>query len=192
MGQFQNFGSSSQRKTDIVATPTKKRALLAVADGAQSTHGVPALGIDPPDLQLASPAPSHCATEAPNMSRALSRNHRHTAIDWEMSACWGGGREHTAPFGSTRHAPSKMGTKNTHTTWTHAQPSSVQISFQPRLSSMDVHTAYPTLAAAHKQTASGEILLWMTPSEAPKALQASECSELLDPMRANCWISAQH
>ncbi len=33
---------------------------------------------------------------------------------------------------------------------------------------------------------------WMTPSEAPKALQASECSELLDPMRASCWISAQH
>jgi hypothetical protein len=32
----------------------------------------------------------------------------------------------------------------------------------------------------------------MTPSEAPKALQASECSELLDPTRANCWISAQH
>ena len=28
----------------------------------------------------------------------------------------------------------------------------------------------------------------MTPSEAPKALQASECSELLDPMRASCWI----
>ena len=32
----------------------------------------------------------------------------------------------------------------------------------------------------------------MTPSEAPKALQAAECSELLDPTRANCWISAQH
>ena len=32
----------------------------------------------------------------------------------------------------------------------------------------------------------------MTPSEAPKALQASECSELLDPMRASCWIFAQH
>ena len=32
----------------------------------------------------------------------------------------------------------------------------------------------------------------MTPSEAPKALQASECSELLDPTRASCWISAQH
>jgi hypothetical protein len=48
------------------------------------------------------------------------------------------------------------------------------------------------LATAHKQVASREILLWMTPSEAPKALQASECSELLDPMRANCWISAQH
>ncbi len=33
---------------------------------------------------------------------------------------------------------------------------------------------------------------WMTPSEAPKALQASECNELLDPMRANSWIFAQH
>ena len=48
------------------------------------------------------------------------------------------------------------------------------------------------LAAAHKLTAPQEILLWMTPSEAPKALQASECSELLDPMRASCWIFAQH
>ena len=42
-----------------------------------------------------------------------------------------------------------------------------------------------SLAAARKQAASREILLWMTPSEAPKALQASECSELLDPMRAS-------
>ena len=40
--------------------------------------------------------------------------------------------------------------------------------------------------------ASREILLWMTPSEAPKALQTSECSELLDPMRAILRISAQH
>ena len=48
------------------------------------------------------------------------------------------------------------------------------------------------LATARKQVASQEILLWMTPSETPKALQASECSELLDPMRASCWISAQH
>ena len=48
------------------------------------------------------------------------------------------------------------------------------------------------LAAARKLAASREILLWMTPSEAPKALQASECSELLDPMRASCWIFAQH
>ena len=48
------------------------------------------------------------------------------------------------------------------------------------------------LAEARKLTASREILPWMTPSEAPKALQASECSELLDPMRASCWISAQH
>jgi hypothetical protein len=48
------------------------------------------------------------------------------------------------------------------------------------------------LARAHKLPATKEILLWMTPSEAPKALQASECSELLDLMRASCWISAQH
>ena len=27
----------------------------------------------------------------------------------------------------------------------------------------------------------------MTSSEAPKALRASECSELLDSMRASCW-----
>ena len=47
------------------------------------------------------------------------------------------------------------------------------------------------LAVARKLTASREILLWMTP-EAPKALQASECNELLDPMRASCWVSAQH
>ena len=48
------------------------------------------------------------------------------------------------------------------------------------------------LVVARKLTTSREMLLWMTPSEAPKALQASECSELLDPMRASCWIFAQH
>ncbi len=48
------------------------------------------------------------------------------------------------------------------------------------------------LEAARKLTSSGEILLWKTPSEAPEALQAPECSELLDPMRASCWIFAQH
>ena len=31
-------------------------------------------------------------------------------------------------------------------------------------------------------TTSREMLLWMTPPKAPKALQASECSELLDPI----------
>ena len=45
---------------------------------------------------------------------------------------------------------------------------------------------------ARKLTASREMLLWMTPSEAPKALHVSECSELLDPMRPSCRISAQH
>ena len=48
------------------------------------------------------------------------------------------------------------------------------------------------LVVARKLTTSREMLLWMTPSEAPKALQASECSERLDPMRASCGISAQH
>ena len=54
---------------------------------------------------------------------------------------------------------------------------------------------YPSivlLVEARKLTTPREILLWMTPSEAPKALQASECSELLDPTRASCWIFAQH
>ena len=41
------------------------------------------------------------------------------------------------------------------------------------------------LATARMQIAAGEIVLWTTPSEPPKALQASECSELLDPMRAH-------
>ena len=48
------------------------------------------------------------------------------------------------------------------------------------------------LVVAHKHTTTEEILLWMIPSEPPKALQASECSELLDPMRASCLILAQH
>lgn len=48
------------------------------------------------------------------------------------------------------------------------------------------------LATARMQIAAREIVLWTTPSEPPKALQASECSELLDPMRASCWIFAQH
>ena len=37
-------------------------------------------------------------------------------------------------------------------------------------------------------TSSREILLWMSPSEAAKALRASECSELLDPMRASVFF----
>ena len=48
------------------------------------------------------------------------------------------------------------------------------------------------LVAARKLATSWGILLWMTRSETPKALHASECSELCDPMRASCWISAQH
>jgi len=48
------------------------------------------------------------------------------------------------------------------------------------------------LAGAPKQPASKQILLWNSPTEAPKALQASECSELLGHMEANYWIFAQH
>ena len=47
------------------------------------------------------------------------------------------------------------------------------------------------LVPARTQTPLSEILLWMTPSEPPRALQASECSELLDPTRANYMILAQ-
>ena len=36
-----------------------------------------------------------------------------------------------------------------------------------------------------------EILLWTTPEGPPRALQASECNELLDPTRASCLILAQ-
>ena len=55
-----------------------------------------------------------------------------------------------------------------------------------------VRTPKDTLATARMQIAAREIVLWTTPSEPPKALQASECSELLDPMRASCQIPAQH
>ena len=63
---------------------------------------------------------------------------------------------------------------------------------QSKKSMKTMHSDFTMLEEARKLTSSREILLWMTPSEAPKALQASECSELLDPMRASCWISAQH
>ena len=36
-----------------------------------------------------------------------------------------------------------------------------------------------------------EISLWTAPEEPPRALQASECRELLDPTRASCLILAQ-
>ena len=45
---------------------------------------------------------------------------------------------------------------------------------------------------ARQLTTSLEMLLGMTPTEALEALKASEYSELLDPMKASCWISAQH
>ena len=39
------------------------------------------------------------------------------------------------------------------------------------------------LASLQEHAASRGILLWVTPSEAPKALQAPERSELLEPVR---------
>ena len=50
---------------------------------------------------------------------------------------------------------------------------------------------FSLLAIARTQSPLPEILLWTTPSEPPRALQASECSELLDPTRASCLIPAQ-
>ena len=44
-----------------------------------------------------------------------------------------------------------------------------------------VGNAIVLLAIARKLTASYEILQWMTPSEAQKALQATECNELFRP-----------
>ena len=65
----------------------------------------------------------------------------------------------------------------------------MRISTQPRFACQLHDTRWQKLISP---PASQELMLWMTPSEAPKALQASECRELLDPMRASCWISAQH
>ena len=77
--------------------------------------------------------------------------------------------------------------------WACGLASPMAASMQHRCAYMLLRTALDNvLVVARKLTTSREMLLWMTPSEAPKALQASECSELLDPMRASCWISAQH
>ena len=48
------------------------------------------------------------------------------------------------------------------------------------------------LEEARKLSSPREILLWMMDdaTETPKALQASECSGLLDLMRASCLIFA--
>ena len=51
---------------------------------------------------------------------------------------------------------------------------------------LDFLSRLKMLVEARKLTTSRGILLWMTPSEAPQALQASECSEVLGPMRASC------
>ena len=48
------------------------------------------------------------------------------------------------------------------------------------------------LAIARKLIAFEEILLWMIQSEAPKALHASDCNELFDPMTTSCWMFAQY
>ena len=61
------------------------------------------------------------------------------------------------------------------------------------VTSSQAHGAYDALAGSSSPADHlVKMMLWMTPSEAPEASQASECSEVLDPMRASCWISAQH
>ena len=50
----------------------------------------------------------------------------------------------------------------------------------------------PRLEYALLARSSRETLLWLAPSEAPLASQASECSELLDWTRAICWVTSQH
>jgi len=76
--------------------------------------------------------------------------------------------------------------------WTASEVSRRYVMHRVALSIVTRTQCDSLLVEARKLTTSREMLLWMTPSEAPKALQTSECSELLDPMRASCWISAQH
>ena len=49
----------------------------------------------------------------------------------------------------------------------------------------------PSSTRPFPRTAGSPPALCMTSSEAPDALQAAERSELLNPVRANCWISAR-
>jgi len=51
----------------------------------------------------------------------------------------------------------------------------------------------PRRAPARPQNAVNSSTLWeQTAGSPPRTSQASECSEHLDPMKANCWISAAH
>ena len=70
------------------------------------------------------------------------------------------------------------------------QPTFPALRLRRRYASHQADTAM--LVAARKHATAREILLWMIPSEPPKALQASECSELLDPMRVDSETSTQH
>ena len=80
------------------------------------------------------------------------------------------------------------------TTWFHSSVCKIFNSgnFVYDSESESVTCPYMYFVHTYKLTTSLEMLLWMTPSEVSKALQASDCSELLDPMRASNWISVQH
>ena len=80
---------------------------------------------------------------------------------------------------------------STNATRSHGLHRTEKLSVDAGVGRASSNTPTP-LATARMQIAAREIVLWTTPSEPPKALQASECSELLDPMRASCLILAQH
>ena len=80
---------------------------------------------------------------------------------------------------------------STNATRSHGLHRTEKLSVDAGVGGASSNTPTP-LATARMQIAAREIVLWTTPSEPPKALQASECSELLDPMRASCLILAQH
>ena len=57
---------------------------------------------------------------------------------------------------------------------------------------LPIPLANAMLAEARKLTAPEEILLWLAPSDAPKALQAPERRELPDPTGTSRRILAHH
>ncbi len=76
---------------------------------------------------------------------------------------------------------------------THASPTATRPAAGPSYCAISSvpHAEPPIMTPAREHGADAEILLWMTPSESPRALQTSECNELLDPTRASWLILAQ-